>query len=570
MKMPRLTTPGLAALLALCCLHFSPLTPAAPTPAPPSLSGQLLQTNPMLHNRLSPVRGEEEKLPAPAEPPLAESRSDLPALWVRTIRVLHVPEAAKSAVSACVAPFAGRRMSLSALQHLAVTLTAVLQQQGERLSYAYLPDQRVVDNTVVFDIIHGHIERARVARNASLLSDRTLRGYLGAGDADGRAIGDWEAMMTRLADLPGVGEVSSYLTPGDRPGGSVLNLKLAAAPRVEGALVMDNLGSLASGRNRLGGQLTINSPAGWGDRLQALAWLAPDFLQIDHRSDRGNTLIGRLAWDLPVTANGSRLGMAASRVSYRLGGPVLHGLGDGFADILSLYASSPLRSGERARLTLGGNLDIKRMMDRFWGMENRRRAPVAGLQLAGDFQGALLGRPWRIQLQLAPAIGRLSNRDEWNGAATRGRFLKLMETLNLLQALTPGINLALSVSGQQASKNLDGAEKLSLGGAYAVRAYGNSAASADSGIIVSPSISAPIPLLANARVELFYDYGRGKLQKFAPQKQTVIMKGYGIGVSWQFHPRAFINASYAWRQGSDPRLGPQNKASGWVTAGLQF
>ncbi len=535
-----------------------------------SVSGELLQNNPMLRNDVTPSSKPLEKLDGQHAESIEAEDAGVPAILIKTIHVTHVPPSSQQAVEALIKPFAGKRMTFIALKNLAVRITAMLQEKGERLSYAYIPDQQVTDNTVTLDVLNGHIEAVKLGDNQSLLAHQFVNNYLSKMATRKTQITELEQFMSRIADLPGVGNVSSYLSPGEEPGGSLLTLNLLAGPRVDGVMVFDNMGSVSSGRNRLGMQLNVNSPLGMGDKLQLLAYVAPDFLQINHKSDHGNTLIGRLAYDLPIGYRGSRWGLAVSRVNYKLGGPTLSGLGNGYADIASLYASYPLLRSDNSHLNLGANLDWKRMHDRFWGMNNDRHTPVLGLQLSGDKQGALGRRPWMLQYQLAASAGRISNADEWNGASTRGHFLKLMQNLNYLQSLTPGVNLTLNFTGQQANKNLDGAEKMSLGGAYAVRAYGNSAASVDSGYVISPGISIPVPWLDKARFELFYDYGRGKMQKFAPQSQKVVLKGYGIGLAYNFTQSAFINASYAWRQGNEPLLGPQNKATGWITAGLQF
>lgn len=91
-------------------------------------------------------------------------------------------------------------------------------------------------------------------------------------------------------------------------------------------------------------------------------------------------------------------------------------------------------------------------------MNNTRTAPVLALQITGDKQGSLLGLPNILQHDVSGSAGRLSNNDEWNGLDTRGHFVKLNADMKLLQSVTSGVYASVRVVGQQASKNLDGAE----------------------------------------------------------------------------------------------------------------
>lgn len=535
-----------------------------------SVSGQILKNNPMLNNP-SPRNSEKsETLSLPENTPRPEDENAGAQIEVKLIRVIHVPEVARNEVEKLVADYRNRKMTLNSLRNVAINITSLLQAHGERLSYAYIPDQKITGGVVTIDVMQGRIESIRIHKNSSLVKDSVLNRYVKQMYEFKEQIARVENSLGNVTNLPGVGELTPYLQAGQEPGGSALWLDVTPARRVEGMVVVDNMGSLSSGRTRFGVQANINSPLGLGDRLEALGYAAPDFLQTTNDSNHGNTLIGRLAWDAPVGVRGGRLGLSFSRVSYKLGGPSLRGLGDGYADIASLYGSYPLLRGRRNNLSLGMNIDFKRMNDNFWDMSNRRHAPVFSLPVNGDSQGSLLGKPFILQYGLSPALGVLSNSDEWNGSDTRGRYAVLTESFNYLQGLYPGITLGLNFSGQQASKNLDGAEKMSLGGAYAVRAYSNSAASIDSGFVISPSLNLDVPGMDNTSFQLFYDYGRGKLQKFSAVNQTVALKGYGVGINYNFKTRAFINASYAWRQGRDELVTVQNKATGWITAGIRF
>ena len=109
------------------------------------------------------------------------------------------------------------------------------------------------------------------------------------------------------------------------------------------------------------------------------------------------------------------------------------------------------------------------------------------------------------------------------------------------------------MGGQAASKNLDASEKLSLGGARAVRAYSSSEALVDQGLIGTVewrwSYNAELSPFA------FYDAGRGKYARSPTAfdgPNNISLRGYGLGVSWARSGNFAINATLAWRDGTRP------------------
>ncbi|QHM70414.1 ShlB/FhaC/HecB family hemolysin secretion/activation protein [Mixta intestinalis] len=551
---------------------YFPLNTFAALAPVSSQSGELLQNNPLLKAPSPPqTKSTGDPLATLTKKRHSDVGTDGPKIKVRQLKVIDAPGPAQKDIKKFIDKFANTEMSLADLKNVAIKITSILQFHGEYLSYAYIPRQKIINDTVTIAILNGYIEAVDLADNASLVHNFVLNRFIARlnGPEKG-SLAEVNETLLLIGDLPGISALSPTLMPGNNPGGSRLTLDLQAAKRFESYLLFDNMGSVTSGRNRAGIQLTINSPAGLGDRLQALAFIAPDRLQINNKSKHGKTAIARVSYDLPVNTRGGRAGVALSRVSYRLGGPLLSGLGDGFADVLSFYGSQPIIRSDKSNLTLGLSADIKRMDDTFWDEKNARRAAVIGMQLTGSRQSELFGRPNVLQYDLSYGAGRLNNDDAWNGLHTRGTFFKSGQQIKFIQNVLPGIAINFSLTGQQASKNLDGAEKISLGGPYAVRAYSNSTASADSAWITSTGLQFALPWVKGLSTRLFYDYATGKINKFSRQQQTVTLAGHGIGADYQLNDRLFISASYAWRDGHDALLPAQNKAMGWITAGVHF
>nr|WP_245615973.1 ShlB/FhaC/HecB family hemolysin secretion/activation protein [Andreprevotia chitinilytica] len=470
------------------------------------------------------------------------------AFHVARIEVDDVPEALRAAVDAAVAPYRDQQMSLGMVRNVAVKVTMALQDGGERLSYAYVPNQDIVDGVVHLKVLRGHIESASLGKNTSLVMDKVLKSYLAKGVSPTGDVPTAESQLLRLADLPGVGGTTPVLAAGQEPGGSALTVDVAPGERIEGLLVMDNNGSKTSGKLRMGTQLTLNSPLGMGDRFQAVLYEAPEVIQTNHDSDGGgHTWIGRLSYDLPMGADGGRAGFAYSQVGYQLGGETYRRYGfEGFAKVWSLYGSYPLIRTATRNLSLSANLDYKQMFDSSLS-DDLRSASMATLQLSGDVQGQIAGLPNVLQYQFSISGGDFTNTPgDWS--RTNGKFLKTTQSVKLSQGLMPGLYLDLPFSAQQASRNLDGSEKMSLGGPSGVRAFNGDVASVDTGWLFTPTVNWSVPWVDGLTAQLFYDYGRGTTQKTSNQYENIFaLGGYGAGLSYALPGRAVFSASYARR-----------------------
>ncbi|MCO5397284.1 ShlB/FhaC/HecB family hemolysin secretion/activation protein [Ralstonia soli] len=535
-------------------------------------SGSLLQSNPILNAPIDRHVGDAPAIESAQPPATASAAADADRMHVARIEVDNVPERLKPRIDALVAPYRDREMSLTDVRDVAVQITGVLLDNGESISYAYVPQEQpdLADGVVHLRVLRGHVEAMRIKANRSLVRDRVLQRYLARGVSQTGDVQTAQDQLTRLSELPGVGTLTPVLSPGQTAGGTVLSVEADAGPRVEGAFVLDNAGSRVSGRNRVGAQINVNSPLGLGDRLQAVLYGAPDFLQFNHDSDGGRTLIGRVSYDRPVGVQGARAGVALSRVDYTLGG-LYRDLGEGDATVFSLYGSYPLVRGRSSNLDVSANLDAKRMSDSLFDLPNQRSAHVLNLQLSGDRQGQLAGQPNVLQYQIGTSAGRLRNTDDWNGAQTRGAYYKMTTFAKLSQGLQRGTYLDLSINTQQASRNLDGSEKMVLGGPGAVRAYSNDTASADSGYVTSATLNVAVPVVKGLTVQAFYDRAQAAVQKFVRNgANRVTLDGYGAGVSYTAGKRATLNLSHAIRGKNDPLLGDQPRAMTWASAVIRF
>ena len=147
------------------------------------------------------------------------------------------------------------------------------------------------------------------------------------------------------------------------------------------------------------------------------------------------------------------------------------------------------------------------------------------------------------KVSLGYATGNLSFKDPidagYNSATinTQGAFNKLTATLNSNNSITDELSFKNTINAQFAmnKKNLDGSQDLTIGGAYAVRAFPSTQESADSGYIYTAELSYALPMIGSKyshNVGTFYDIGRGfNANASVVPFNSQVLQDVGVGYS---------------------------------------
>lgn len=501
--------------------------------------------------------------PAPARPALSLP-SDV-KVRVTAFRITGAREFSEAHLLELLADSTDRELSLAQLQGLAERLTAHYREQGYLLARAYLPAQDIRDGLLTIAVLEGRLGKVRLD-NRSPLNDATAQRQLDdlqPGDAVQAA--SLERSLLLLNELPGA-EVHSTLKPGASVGLTDLDVSLGAGPRVAGSLEADNFDNRYTGSERLGGNLAINSPTGLGDTLS-----------LRGLTSGAGMNYGRLAYQLPVGPQATQVGVAWSEMRYELGEDFASLDAHGKASIGSVYALQPLLRSRQARLDGQLSYERKRLEDRVDATDTTldKTLDVWSLGLSGSHQDSLLGGG-AMQYGASLVAGNLeldaaSDALDDAGLDTRGHYAKLAFQLTRLQRLTDRFSLQLRASGQRAAKNLDSSEKLSLGGAYAVRAYPQGEAAADDAWLANLELRyAPAPAW---QLFGFYDAGGGRISHrpvagTADNRRT--LSGAGVGVSLALPAAINLQAFAAWRTGSQPTSDDDRSPRLWLQTTKYF
>jgi len=512
------------------------------------------------------------RLPAPSpdvRPKAPEPRPVLPlqpqlrvkvAQFTFTGNTIYTEAELRTAVE----EYIGKELDFDGLNEAATKARAYYRSRGYFLAQAYLPQQAIRAGSVQIGIIEGRVGQLELDRNPnSNISTRLLAGIIGAHLTQGDVITETglERPLLLINDLP-TAQVISEIRPSRTVGAADLRVNVDKGSNpVDGYLDFDNQGSRFTGEFRTGGNLNVNTPLGWGD-------------QFTFRGFRSSGMwYARVAYLVPVTYYGTRLGFSYTAFDYELGKQFKAQAINGEGEVGSVYAFHPVVRTRNTNAILQASYEEKRLLDKTGaaGTFEFRDIETTKLGLVGDWRdGGLSGglnaysvtytRGW-VSIDPSAIAGQ-----DAAGHRTAGLFHKFNLEARRLQRLSENANLLLAYVGQKASKNLTSSEKLSLGGASGVRAYPVGEASGDSAHIVQLEARYIWPGVkvfdGDFTVFGFYDYGKSKVNEqpiAADTENKRTISGYGAGLSLGKEGSFSLRVSFAFRYGKEE---PQTDTAG--------
>ena len=525
----RIAKPIVVAVLSFSCA-------LAIAQQPPD-AGQLLQQQrePL---RLPPP--EDDVRPRPPEPKPALPVS--PTLKVRVTQftfsgnTLYTSEE----LAEVVQEFVGKELDFEGLNDAATKVRAYHRSRGYFLAQAYLPQQAIRNGSVEIAVIEGRVGHVELQRRpATRLAEWLLAGILNAHLKSGDIITETglEKPLLLINDLP-TAAVTSEIRPSQTVGAADLRVNVdQGVGLLNGFVDFDNQGSRFTGEYRIGFSLNVNNPLEVGDQLTVRAFTSNDDMNF-----------GRLAYLIPVGFWGTRIGASITKFDYELGKDFASLGGDGDGLVKSVYAFHPLYRTRNTNLIGQFAYEDKRLHDRVeqFGTVEDRFIDSIKAGVVGDFRDGILGGGLNAfsvtytqgDLKIAPTS--LSDQDQGsNGLKTVGTFRKWNYDFKRLNRVTDNISVLLALAGQQASKNLASAEKMSLGGPNGVRAYPVGEATGDSGNQVTGEVRYIIPgfrvLEADVTVSAFYDWGQIYINEKprdidVPNKRSIAGAGFGMSL----------------------------------------
>lgn len=469
-----------------------------------------------------------------------------------------------------VVGYLGRPVSFDDLQ-AAANAVAAAYRSADRLAQVTLPEQDITEGVVTLAVVESRyggsqFEGAPPQRVRPAVILRLFKAQQAEGAPLNSAALDRALLLAD--DLPGVG-VGGTLAAGAKQGETALLLRTTERPAIQGDVTFDNTGARSTGSERVGVNLQINSPTGYGEAVN---------LNLLH--SRGSDY-GRAAVTVPMGDNGLRVGASLSYLDYEVvDGPASNSAFQikGNSGSAGLDASYPLIRQRSQNLYLSGGVDNKTFRNSDTQVRSDYATRSARIGLSGNrFDN--LGGSGANSAALQFLTGRLVDVKAHTQLATLDRsYSKINYSLARQQALAPAYSVLLSLSGQYATQALDSSEKLYLGGIQSVRAYPLSEFGGDRGQVLSAELRWAVN--TEWAITAFVDTARVVSLPTVATEQKVArsLHGYGLSVAW-LGPLG-LNTRLTWSR----RIGnnPQPTAAGtdgdgslkrnrlWLTASLPF
>jgi hemolysin activation/secretion protein len=540
-----------AITLALCSLGAAQAQTASPVPAPPD-AGQVLR-----ELQSPPLPTPPAALPVPGALAAPAAGADQTRVLVKSIAISGNQEIATAELMPLVASLLGSEQTLGQLNAAASRITALYRARGFAVARALLPAQDITSGAVTIAVIEGRVSSTRLA-NTSRLGDAVVGSYLAEvkpGDVIRSAQIDRGILL--LQDTPGVASSRATLQPGASVGTSELLIEVTPAAALAGNVAFDNYGSRYTGEYRVGGNLALASPLGWGDQLALSALTAGSGLRY-----------GRIAYQVPVGSDGMRIGAAYFATRYQLSREFALLEAEGRANSASVFGAYPFIRSPGSNLTGTLAYEHRQLTDRINSATTvtDKKLGVTSLGMAGNLQDGLGGGAVN-NFELNLVLGKLDIASspalaiDAASSQTNGRYTRIGYGLSRLQRITNSTQLLISLNGQSASKNLDSSEKFSLGGINGVRAYPQGEASGDEGYKGTAELRHSYG--ATWQATAFYDFGSVRLNKNpfgAASTNRRGLGGVGFGLNAAFE-KLQIRTALAWRtRGGLPTSVPEGAA----------
>ena len=426
-------------------------------------------------------------------------------LEIKTVRIRGNTVLDNALLEAAAAPFVGRVVSTLELESLRRALSELYINAGYLNSGVLLPDQRVTDGQVTFQVVEGQLSsidvKGTVRLNPGYIASRMPARHAGPLNV--------EALRESLALLQAdrlVKRIAGTLRPGAALGQSVLELNVEEARPYDVGFTVDNHRAASVGEFRGTVQLAHRNLTGWGDSLQ---------LNFDKSSGARDFQLG---YGVPLNANDTRLSLSFRAVDSSVVEEPLDQLEiENQSREWSFGISHPIVKRIARHVEIGATLVHREARTRLLdipfsfspGVQDGEaqvsvlRAHVSWLERDSE-QVLALRSTFNLGLD---ALGSTINAD-----APDSRFFSWLGQVQWARRFADGAyEFILRSDVQLSGEALLALEQFGVGGRHSVRGYRESTLVRDNGWVSSAELRVPlrvgVTLPARVQLAVFADHG---------------------------------------------------------------
>jgi hemolysin activation/secretion protein len=418
-----------------------------------------------------------------------------------------------------------------------------------------LTQQDITEGVLTLDVMESVLSKVKVEQQLAVLpstKDHVLA-LIERQSPQGRQFtaDTLDRGLSLANEVPGV-SVSGSLHQGDEEGETELILKLYKQHSRQAELVADNIGSRATGANRVMGNYSFLNPTGYGDLLSLSTIVT-----------KGSEYF-RGAYSLPVGLDGWRAGLNASAMDYKvivgdIG--VVGAVGKAFTQGLDFVYPFERSPDASSTLTLSAEAKQFTNIMATGNVLSDYDAEVLVAQFSGvdrDFSKAsgLLNYSFQVSHgQIRLQDGSSYQATDMTGNRTEGRFNKVRVQMSYLEPWDNKTDWFINFNGQVGNKNLDSSEKFQLGGAMGIRAYPTGEGSGSDGKMINLELRHRFD--NGITLTGFYDWGSVD-ELHIPNTNNPTLKnsydlaGFGLSAAYNFKNGVSAKATWATRDGENP------------------
>jgi hemolysin activation/secretion protein len=491
---------------------------------------------------------------APAKPEKAEAAEQPASIVLKEIRFRGVKSFSNDSMQAMVAKFIGIPLQYDDLLDVAYAVEN-FYKKNNYLARVMLTQQDITEGVLTLDVMESVLSKVKVEQQLAVLpstKDHVLA-LIERQSPQGRQFtaDTLDRGLSLANEVPGV-SVSGSLHQGDEEGETELILKLYKQHSRQAELVADNIGSRATGANRVMGNYSFLNPTGYGDLLSLSTIVT-----------KGSEYF-RGAYSLPVGLDGWRAGLNASAMDYKvivgdIG--VVGAVGKAFTQGLDFVYPFERSPDASSTLTLSAEAKQFNNIMATGNVLSDYDAEVLVAQFSGvdrDFSKAsgLLNYSFQVSHgQIRLQDGSSYQATDMTGNRTEGHFNKVRVQMSYLEPWDNKTDWFINFNGQVGNKNLDSSEKFQLGGAMGIRAYPTGEGSGSDGKMINLELRHRFD--NGITLTGFYDWGHVD-ELHIPNTNNPTLKnsydlaGFGLSAAYNFKNGVSAKATWATRDGENP------------------
>lgn len=390
---------------------------------------------------------------------------------------------------------------MSELKTLAQKIEDYVHESGFPLFKVILPDQEIFNGRVRMLVYNGKIDKIiHILPTKHRVDDDFIQTYFtDLIKSGGFKRLDFERTMLLLNDLPGI-KVRLILNPGSQPG-----LIDADAEIVEGSMTkpqvnFDNFGATSTGKNRATALVKFNDVSGVGDRVTVML-----------NASTEPVYAGMVEYKRPVGTDGLMASINAMLANFSITDPTTNIGTKGSSQSYEAGLSYPLLLVFGKNLYLDTSVASKNFSTQIDVTPTQKKDIVVGkIGLRGSNTDTIAdGYSATNFVNLFFYDGQVTPKSGYVDTSIQ-TYNKTTYALVRNQAIPHGFNLLLSLNGQYSHYVLDSAEKMSLGGATAVRAYDPTAIYSNKAMIYTAELGRDVGDLGKwgvVKSSIFFDEG---------------------------------------------------------------